>query len=97
VLFFGLFCYFSVFFPLAPLEEAKQCYFRYFLLIFGLFFVGPSPEKFSADALESIYSLSIIPLHTIEGFCLHAFVGLGHTKGRLLDPKMIHSLIIWNV
>jgi len=39
VLFFGLFCYFSVFFPLAPLEEAKQCYFPvFFLASFQSFF-----------------------------------------------------------
>jgi len=53
VLFFGLFCYFSVFFPLAsPLEEANSAIFRYFLLIFGLFSVAPPPGKFSADVLE---------------------------------------------
>jgi len=33
------------------MEESNSAIFRYFLLIFGLFFVGPLPGKFSADAL----------------------------------------------
>jgi len=42
VLFFGLFCYFWSSYPLPPtLEEANSAIFRYFLLIFGLFCVGP--------------------------------------------------------
>jgi len=51
VLFFGLFCYLSVFFPLPPLEEANSAIFWYFLLIFSLFFVASTPEKIFADAL----------------------------------------------
>jgi len=54
VLFFGLFCYFrpfftifSVFFSLPPSREnANSALFRYFLLILGLFFVGPSWKIF---------------------------------------------------
>jgi len=45
VLFFGLLCYFSVFFPLPPLP-VNSAIFRYVFLIFGLFSVA-SPKKFT--------------------------------------------------
>jgi len=40
VLFFGLFCYFSVFFTVDPLpwKRLNSAIFRYFLLIFDLLF-----------------------------------------------------------
>jgi len=48
VLCFGLFCYFSIFFPVAPLPWKRliSVIFRSFLLFFNLFFpLPPSPGK----------------------------------------------------
>jgi len=44
VLFLGLFCYLSGFFLLTPLEELNSAIFRYFLLIFVIFFPFPFPS-----------------------------------------------------
>jgi len=53
VLFFGGFCYFSVFFPVAPLPG--RClivlFFGFFANFWSCFSLGP-PGNFSADALE---------------------------------------------
>jgi len=54
VLFFCLFCYFSVFFFIAPLpwKRLNNAVFRYFLLTFGIFSVGPfSLENFLPTSL----------------------------------------------
>jgi len=64
VLFFGLFCFISVFFFIAPsLKWLNSAIFRYFLLIFSLFSVVPPSGKFSAEALA--LNVSLMTLHLL--------------------------------
>jgi len=62
VLFFGVFCYFSVFFPLAsrPWKRLNSAIFRSFFAIFWSFFPLPLPEKNFAGALASTYYICIM-------------------------------------
>jgi len=54
VLFSAFFCYFSVFFPLVPhWKRLNSAIFQYFLLIFGLFSVGPLLENFLPTPLTT--------------------------------------------
>jgi len=64
VLFFGLICYFSVFFPLPPplRKRLNSAIFRYFLLIFGLFSVAPSLENFLPTPLTPVDVLLLLLL-----------------------------------
>jgi len=62
VLFFSLFCHFSVLFSIPPgiglIVLSFVCFFGYFS---GLFSVGPPlPGKFSADALALSYDFTIL-------------------------------------